>query len=380
MRVFAAGVLLLIAGSYAVVSLGWGRAALTSRVAVTSVSPSAGATANRRARHTKYATTNIAAYELYERGQDHALERSEAGVRAAIDDLRQAVALDPNYAAAYATLGSRYANAAGWSRLPLAERRTMLARADLAARRALALDDSLPDAHVELGFVLMIGLKPVSAITQLERAAELDRSESETYPVLAKAYEMVERPADALGAARRAVATDSLSASAAAELADALYFVGKYDEALAQLASVAKVQPPLRRAPRYIAEASAALGRWSDAVAVLRPVEREPGARGLLGYSLARSGRRPEALQLLNQLLADEAAGLAPALAVAEVYIGLGDYDRAFVWMDRAFNDYSMDPQIMGPLFRDFRADPRFEQVRRRLGTASEATVARTSP
>jgi tetratricopeptide (TPR) repeat protein len=125
----------------------------------------------------------------------------------------------------------------------------------------------------------------------------------------------------------------------------------------------------LRRTPTYIAEANAALGHWSDAIAVLRPVEaREAGVRGLLGFALARSGARADAQRLLNQMLADEGAGLAPAYGIAEVYIGLGDYDRAFVWLDRAFDDYSLNPRIMGPLFRDFRADPRFERVRRRLG------------
>jgi tetratricopeptide (TPR) repeat protein len=198
----------------------------------------------------------------------------------------------------------------------------------------------------------------------------LDPSESETYHYLAKTYEFAERPGDALAAAQRGVNADSLSAGAAAELANALYFMGRYEEALAQLAKVTAVRPPLRRTPAYIAEANAALGRWSDAIAVLRPVDgREPSGRGLLGFALARSGARADAQQLLNQMLAEEGVGLAPAYGIAEVYIGLGDYDRAFVWLDRAFDDYSLSPRIMGPLFRDFRADPRFERVRRRLGT-----------
>jgi tetratricopeptide (TPR) repeat protein len=234
----------------------------------------------------------------------------------------------------------------------------------------VAVDDSLADAHAQFGFVLVIGYDPTSAIAQLERAVELDPSESETYHYLAKTYEFAERPGDALAAAQRAVNTDSLSAGATAELADALYFVGRYDEALSQLAKVTAVRPPLRRTPAYIAEAYAALGRWSDAIAALQPVsQRESSVRGLLGFALARSGARADAESLLKQMLADEDLGLAPAQGIAEVYIGLGDYDRAFVWLDRAFDDYSLNPRIMGPLFRDFRADPRFERIRRRLRT-----------
>ena len=78
-------------------------------------------------------------------------------------------------------------------------------------------------------------------------------------------------------------------------------------------------------------------------------------------------------MRVLNGMLADEAAGRATCFDIAEVYIALGDYDRAFVWVDRSFDDYSLGSAIMGPLFAGFRADPRFERVRQRLGVSGEA-------
>jgi hypothetical protein len=57
------------------------------------------------------------------------------------------------------------------------------------------------------------------------------------------------------------------------------------------------------------------------------------------------------------------------AFNVAEIYAGFGDFDRAFFWLDRSFDDYSFRPSIMGPLFDELRADPRFKALRRRLGT-----------
>ena len=131
------------------------------------------------------------------------------------------------------------------------------------------------------------------------------------------------------------------------------------------------MQPALRRLSAYMAEIYAATGRWSDAVAVLRPVaQRQALVRGLLGYSLVRSGARAEAMKLLTKMLADESAGQSRAFGIVELYVGLGDYDRAFVWLDRSFDDYSLRAEIMGPLFDDFRADPRFDRVRLRLGLA----------
>ena len=324
--------------------------------------------------HTRAAireTTNIEAYELYERGRDPTLVRSDSGVRTAIANLRQAVALDTNYAAAYATLASRYATAAWGTSLPPSERPEMYARGVAAARRAIALDDSLADAHAELGYLFGMSYHVPASIAELERAVALDSSASETYEYLAKAYEWAGRPDDAVSAARRGVDADPLSAGANAELGNALCFARQYDSALAQLTRVAAVRPPLRRTATYIAEVYAATGRWSEAIAVLRPVAaHQPHAFGLLGYALARSGARDEARRLLGQMLSDESAGLAPAAGIAEIYAGLGEYDRAFVWLERSFDDYSLRPRIMGPLFDELRADSRFERVRSRLGLA----------
>ena len=94
---------------------------------------------------------------------------------------------------------------------------------------------------------------------------------------------------------------------------------------------------------------------------------------GLYAYALVRSGSRADAMRVLTGMLADESAGRATSFDIVEAYIALGDYDRAFVWLDRSFDDYSLGSSIMGPLFARFRADPRFDRVRQRLGIPREA-------
>jgi DNA-binding SARP family transcriptional activator len=314
-------------------------------------------------------TANIAAYELYVRGRDPTLLRSDSGVRAAIDYLSRAIALDTGFAAAYAALAYLCATAAYSSKLSVAERRGMYTRAAIAARTAVALDDSFAEAHRQLGYVKMVGYDVPGAIAELERAITLDPHAGEAREDLAKAYEYAERPADALAEAQHAVRENPLSASANAELAYALYFARRYDEALAEFGRVAALQPPLRRTPRYIAETYAVTGRWKDAIAALQPVApRQHHARSLLGYVLARSGARTEAERILRAMLA-AAADSGYAYGVAEIYAGLGDFDRAFFWLDRSFDDHSFWPNVMSPLFDELRADPRFNRVRRRLGT-----------
>ena len=330
--------------------------------------PHAGATV--REPHT---TTSIEAHDLYERGKDPVLIRSDSGVRLAIAYLEQATALDSNFAAAYATLASRCATAAFSSDLPVVERRAMYDRAYAAARRAVVLDDSLADAHVQLGYILMVGYNPVVAEAELKRALALDPRSTEAREILVKAYEWTGRPDEAVVEARRAVSLDPLSPALNAELGYALYFARQTAAAVTQLAKVASIQPPLRRVADYRAMALASNGQVHEALAVLRPAKQIPRYQALTAQMLVRSGERAEASEVLGEMLDAESRGLARAGEIVDVYAALGEYDRAFAWLDRAIDEYSLWPEIMGPIYEDLHRDPRFERVYRRLGLAPSA-------
>lgn len=311
-------------------------------------------------------TKNLAAYDLYVHGNDRLHQRSDSGFMRAIAELEQSVALDPNYAEAYAALARAYGTASTFTfSLSPTDRDNMHARAVAAASRAIALDDSLADAHAELGYLLGLGHDPLASISELERSLALDSTVSDVYEELAKAYELADRPDDAVVAAERAVSTDSMSAAAAAELGDALYYARRYDDALSQLMKVVALRPPLRRTAFYLDEVYLVKHRWKEAIDVMRPDTSDRNSRGLIGYALARSGRERDARRLLQRMLATKSTSAA---AVAEVYIGLRRYDSAFVWLDRSFDDHSLHPMIMGPLFDDVHARPEFRRVRKRLG------------
>ena len=321
-------------------------------------------------RHASRGTKNLAAYDLYVHGNDRLHQRSDSGFMRAIAELEQAVALDPNYAEAYAALARAYGTASTFTfSLSPTDRENMHSRAVAAASRAIALDNSLADAHAELGYLLGLGGDPLAAIAELERSIALDSTVSGVYEMLAKSYELADRPDDAIVAAKRAVATDSMSAAAAAELGDALYYARRYDDALAQLMKVVALRPPLRRTAFYLAEVYLVKHRWKEAIEVMQPDTSDRDSRGLVGYALARSGHRPDARRLLVRMLA---ARSTAAGAIAEVYVGLERYDSAFVWLDRSFDDHSLHPMIMGPLFDDVHARPEFKRVRQRLGLPAE--------
>ena len=323
-------------------------------------------------------TTNIEAHDLYERGKDPVLFRTDSGVRTAIEYLAQATALDSNYAAAYATLANRCATAAVANDLPVADRRAMYERATAAAHRAVALDDSLADAHAQLGYTLMIGYQLTAAETELKRAIALDLRAMDAREFLIKVYEWTNRSGAAVDEARRALSLDPLSPTLNAELGYALYFAGQNTDAIAQLEKVASIKPPLRRVADYRATALASHGEWQRAIAVLRPIPRQPRYQALLAGVLARSGSRAEATEILNEMLDAESRGLARGGEIVDIYAALGDYDRAFAWVDRAVDEYSLWPEIMGPIHDDLHRDRRFQRVERRLGlTVSEASPER---
>jgi tetratricopeptide (TPR) repeat protein len=227
----------------------------------------------------------------------------------------------------------------------------------------------LAEAHLARGVVHLFGYELRDAEMELERARELDPGISGVAGYLSAVYRWTGRSPDALAETRRESRDEPLSAAATAELSHALYFVGDYDQAHAEIDKVMALRPPLRRAFPYRAEIFLGQRRWRDAVAALRPpVPQGPRVRAMLGYALGRSGQRTEAMQVLERLRAGVATGEGSAYAVALVYAGLGDFDHAYEWLDRAIDEYTIGAALMGPAFADLRADPRFAGIRSRLG------------
>ncbi len=324
----------------------------------------------------RHRTRSIAAYELYLRGNDLTLFFSDSGVRAGLEYFKQAIALDSTYAAAYAGAARMYSILGGETGKSGISLRELHARAEAAARKAVALDDSLPEAHAALGLVQLRWRSDVaSAEIEMRRALALNPAEPRVHEYLANLALVAGRPTEALAEARLGLEADPLSPTAIAQVAVGLYHNDRCDEALAQLQSIAGVLPPVRRGAVITGLCSAEAERWPEAIAALRR-GAETGdlhTRTLLGYVLGRSGQREEAHQILAELLARQQRSGDVASDVAVVYAGLGDFDRSFTWLNQAVDQGSLAPsiflrEIMGPAFRELRRDPRFERVRERLG------------
>jgi tetratricopeptide (TPR) repeat protein len=320
-------------------------------------------------------TANVAAYELYLRANDPAALRSDSAARRALGQFGQAIALDSTYAAAYAGQARMYMRSTMLSNAAELQKQTGLAEA--AALRAVALDDSLAEAHATLGIIRLSQFGFGEAEALLKRAIALEPRHSRYHEWLATVQIWTERPAAGLATARKSLELDPLSPSAHVTVARALLASGRCDEALKQLEAVATLRPPILRAALIAAQCHARNGNWELAIVTLRTQvgggEGGPYTTALLGYVLARAGHRAEAQQILDSLIERSRRLGTGAFEVASVYAGLGDLDQAFEWLDRAIEDGSMRPapstfRIMEPIYEDVRGDPRFEPVRRRMG------------
>jgi len=314
-------------------------------------------------------TANVAAYELYMRGNDQALVRSDSGARRGVEHFRQAIALDSNFAAAYAGLARMYLRTRSGEETRVA-RRERLALAEQAALKALAIDGSLAEAHATHGLVRRNVYDAAGAEAALKRAVSLEPTNARFREWLAQVFVWTERPGEALAEARRALELDPLSPTASAEVAHALLAHERCDDALVHLARIAALRPPLLRARLLTAQAHACRQDWPRAIA---EAERDPAAAGLqgqatLGHMLARGGRPDEARTILARLQDRAKRTGTGAFDVAIVYAGLGDHDQVFTWLDRAMADQSLSLWHLRMVTRGLPAGARLDRLLERTG------------
>ncbi|MGH7572458.1 MAG: tetratricopeptide repeat protein [Gemmatimonadota bacterium] len=306
---------------------------------------------------------SIVAYERYLRGIDVGF-RQHRHQRGA-EYFQHAIAADSTYGAAYAALARMYVLMGAGSR---DRRRDLYADAEQAARRALALDDSLAEAHEALGWAHLAQKDITSAETEFKRAIALD-PRSHAHEGLALLYLWAGRPAEQLAEARLALENDPFSHTAIREMARALLVNGRCDEALDQLRPLKELSPPVGYAGLIGGQCYAMQRMWPEAIAEFRWAEENSAgsAPAFLGYALARAGQREEANAVLTNLLTGRKYSHG-AFGIAIVYAGLGDYDQAFGWLDKAVDENSIHRDLMLPVFDALHQDPRFGRLKARLG------------
>jgi len=298
-------------------------------------------------------------------------KRTTENLEKAIEFFQSAIKEDPTYAQAYAGLAACY-NSLGsimHSALPPGEARR---RAAEAAGKALEFDSELAEAHAALGSAKHYNWDWAAAEAEFKRSIELNPNYAEAH--MRYSQYLVSRGGveAALAEANRARELDPYSLDVSATRGFVLENARRYPEAIEQLRLVIAMDPNHYSAHWFLGQTYVANGQFDEAVASSEKAAalsgRAPGALGLLGMAYALAGRKGEANKVLNELLGLNRRRYVTPAAVTSVYIGLGDKDRAFTWLEKAFQErsYVMAYLKVVPMLDPLRADPRFNDLLRR--------------
>jgi serine/threonine protein kinase/Flp pilus assembly protein TadD len=333
---------------------------------------------DERSRIARRPTGDLEAYNLYLRGRHHFNQAGPDAFAKAIDCYTRATERDPSFARAYAAQAMvyMYFGAGYWGMKP----REAWAQATLLAEQALALDPELSEAHHVLGeFEHWVRYDWSAAKVRLERAIELNPSFAFHYIGYAVHLATVGRLAEAVDAVLRAVDLDPAAPIIRGNSVFFHYVARRYDEALAEARAAQEYFPdePFLRFGR--ACILIALGRADEAVAPLRELaERVPitWTSLILAWGLAAAGQAAEARRLLSDIHSRETTEYVWPTALAFAYAHLGEMDRAFEYLERAYDDRAGWMQWIAcmPAFDPFRGDARFEALVRRVGAIPPAS------
>ena len=325
--------------------------------------------------HNRLATVRPISPEVYENylKGSFALAQSNTRTRAeeSIAYFNEAIRRDPTFAPSYMGLANAYSELATVFIGGVAKEERP--KAILAARKALELDPELVDAHVLLGNIAQQEWRWTEAEAEFRRAVELSPNNAEAYSAFAGWLVSQGRTEEAVTSCRRARELDPLAVSGS-DLAWMLFYARRYDEAVQELRSVLAVRPDDAFALWILGFTLIANHRFEEAVPVLEKgvsaSERSPAIVGLLVHAYAQAGRRADALRLLEELKRRKQTGYVPAAAFVKAYLGLGENDQAFFWLEEAFKEQSNLLQFLKvhPIFDPLRQDPRFANLVRRVG------------
>ena len=316
-------------------------------------------------------TENADAYRAYLQGRHDWNQRSEEGLKRAIESFQRAVYIDPRFAAAYSGLADSYA-ALGY--LSYVAPRDAFPTAQRHATKALELDATLAEPHASLGLVkLYFDWDWLGADAEFQRAIALDPDYAPTHEWYSIYLLVAGRATEAFQEIQLARQRDPLSLPINSDLGFHHYYTGRYDEAVKQLKFVLEMNRNFPPAHLWLGRTFQELGEFDDALAEFRHVEetlREwPVSIAARGFVSAAAGRTDEAREILAELKRLANRKFVTSYGIALVYVGLDQNDAALASLNRAFDERShwLVWLRLDPRWNKLRTDSRFVELVSRM-------------
>ncbi|HEY8410412.1 MAG TPA: protein kinase [Pyrinomonadaceae bacterium] len=321
-------------------------------------------------RMAKQHTVNPEAYELYLKGRFYWNKRTEPDFKRAITFFEQAIDRDPKYALAYTGLADTYALLTAYTNQ---QPRELMPKAKEAALKALALDDSLAEAHASLGQITSYyDYDFVTADREYRRAIELNPNYPTAHQWLAEQLSSLKRFDEAIVEIKRALELDPLSLIINRVYADILVDAHRYDEAIEQFHKTIELDPNFPTAHFFLARAYEAKGMYDDAVREYTTAAAvnlvPPEALAKMNDAYAKSGWKAYVQTALEETAIGKNRN--PPFVVATFYARIGKNDEALAWLQKGYDerDFRMTLLSVSFEFDGLRSDPRFKELVRRVG------------
>jgi tetratricopeptide (TPR) repeat protein len=309
------------------------------------------------------------AYELLLRARYHLRLYTPESRKRAAGYYEQALALEPGFALAHAELATLYRLLSGSA--DLSARETM-PQAEAAARRALAADGDLAEAHSALADIKKDQWDWTTAESEYRRALELNPNLVSARLGYAILLGVRGRHEAAISEIRRARELDPLGLPTAVHAGAVYYNARRFPDALAALNRAADLDPNAPAAWSWMGMVHGAAGQYADAVKAFEKAvalgDTSAASQCYYSFSLARSGRRTEALEVLEHLRRSQ--DFVPPSSLGIVYLGLNQRDEAIRALQAAYD--ARDPLLqylkVEPHFDDLANDPFFRDLTEKIG------------
>ncbi len=318
-------------------------------------------------------TANPEAYQDYLKGRYWWNKRTQDGANKGIEYFQQAIAKDPTYALAYDGLADGYNILGSYGYVPARE---AYPKAKEAVLKALQLDDTLAEAHTSLAFTkFAYDWDWPGAEKEFQRAIELNPNYVYAHALHGVYLHTTGRVEESIGELKRAVELDPLSLIANRELGFAFYAARQNDQAIEQYRKTLELDPNFTLTHQYLGLAYLQKSMYKEGLAefekALAIFPGETTTLSGLGYAYAVAGRKAEAQKVLDQLNELSKRKYVSAVSKVVVYVGLGENDKAFEWLEKAYEDRSLGGPLssikVDPFFDPLRSDPRFQDLLRRM-------------
>jgi TolB-like protein/Tfp pilus assembly protein PilF len=340
-------------------------------------------TPQERARLADAQSVNPEAHEAYLKGLYYGDQADPNSLLLAQNFFERAIEIDPSFAPAYSGMALVYSSGALIG--PPSE---VMPLERSAAQKAVELDDNLAEAHYTLAIVKYeYDFDWVGSEREFRRALELNPNSSLAHLEYGLALAFQGRLDDGEVEARRAHQLDPFSVGNTIVLAYVLALRGNFDAARELCRKVGDLSPSLFLVHLGLGSIDVEAGKFSDAIPELIAASKIYHATpitGLLGLAYAAAGQRDSAQKILDELNTLSTQQYVSPFAVAEVYLGLGDRDRALEWLQKAYKAHSPFLLNIGVsrMFDPLRGDPRFIALVRKVGLHERPLDSRsaTSP